>query len=168
MSRNLVHYEKQPYAEKGLFIYRGTAALIKGHGMCFDLDYVTTATGETAADSFGARGKRVVEVPAASNAAAFAGVLAQSYPANPDGKAMMVELYLPGSVCEVETNQNCTINSTIIQCQYGSPAGRFEARNGTDSGKGTALCLQTVNRSATAGTVLALLSDGTTTSNVQA
>lgn len=149
-ARNLGQYWKQGYAQKGLFVYKGTAALKKGHGMCFDLDYLTTETGETATDSFGARGMKVIEKPSASNNMAFAGVLTQDYPARANGD-QQVELYLPGSVCPIAGIIPTTINSTRLTCIAASAlqvtnettghAGYFdEAGYG---GRGTAIALQT-------------------------
>ena len=86
ISRNLTQYQNQAYYKKAIFVYLGTTALKKGTGMCFDLDYVTTETGQTATDKFGARGQKVVEVPSSSNNGAFAGVLTQSYPARSSGR----------------------------------------------------------------------------------
>ena len=63
MMRNLVQYRKQAYTKKAMFIYLGTTALIKGYGMCFDMDYANaTVTGEKVADPFGARGMKVVDM----------------------------------------------------------------------------------------------------------
>jgi len=115
MMRNLVQYRKQAYMKKALFIYLGTAALKKGDGMCFDLDYVTTDTGETATDPFGARGMKVVEVPKSSNNGAFAGVLTQNYPARSSGM-QMVELALPGGCAMISQRTTSTINAGLLTC----------------------------------------------------
>jgi hypothetical protein len=115
IDRNLVNYRKQAYMKKALFIYLGTAALKRGHGMCFDMDYVTTTTGETATDPFGARGLKVVEVPKNSNNGAFAGVLTRDYPARASG-VQMVELWLPGGCAMVAQRVASTINAGLLTC----------------------------------------------------
>jgi hypothetical protein len=156
--RNLINYRKQPHIEKAMFVYLGTEALKKGHGMCFDLDYVTTETGETATDKFGARGLQVVEKPSVSNNMAFAGVLTQDYPARSTGM-QIVELALPGSCAEIAVAIATTINATRLSCVAGSGmAGKFTT--GALPGRGMALALQT--RAAAAGAVIGASLDGTT------
>ena len=75
MITNLAQYHKQAYTRKASFIYRGTTALKRGFGMCFDMDYYTDTTGEAVTDAFGARAMKEVQVPSASNANRFAGVI---------------------------------------------------------------------------------------------
>lgn len=118
LDRNLVQYQKQAYAKKAMFVYLGTAALKKGHGMCFDLDYVTTETGETATDAFGKRGLKVVEKPSKTNNGAFAGVLTRSYPARTSG-TQKVELALPGGCAMVAQRVTSTINAGLLTCAVG-------------------------------------------------
>lgn len=147
--RNIVNYRKQAYAKKGLFIYLGTAALKKGHGMCFDLDYLTTTTGETATDPFGARGLKVVEVPKNSNNGAFAGVLTQNYPARTSG-LQLVELALPGGCAMISQRIASTINAGLLTCVVGeNDAGAVTAINGVFGhggfpGRGSAIPLETL------------------------
>jgi hypothetical protein len=118
MMRNLIQYRKQAYTKKALFVYLGTAALKKGHGMCFDLDYYTSETGEAVTDPFGARGMKVVERPSKTNNGAFAGVLTQNYPARSSGM-QMVELALPGGCAMVAQRVTSTINAGLITCAVG-------------------------------------------------
>jgi len=160
MLHNIIQYRKQAYVKKGLFVYLGTGALKKGHGMCFDLDYLTTETGETATDKFGARGLKVVEKPTYANCMAFAGVLTQDYPARTSG-LQLVELYLPGGCAEIAIGGlSAVINATMVTCQIGPDAGRFTL--GGFKGRGSALALQT--KAITAITDLAFASlDGTAT-----
>lgn len=151
MIRNLVEYRKQAHMEKGSFVYYGTAALKKGHGMCFDLDYVTTATGETATDNFGARGMRVVEKPSRSNNMAFAGVLTQDYPARSTPGPQIIDLYLPGGCALIAGIIPTTVNSTRLTCivpssvqataGYTDTAGLFGLAG--LKGRGTAIALKT-------------------------
>jgi hypothetical protein len=149
MLRNLVQYRKQAYMKKGLFLYYGTAALRKGDGMCFDLDYVTTDTGETATDSFGGRGMKVVQRPSNSNNGAFAGVLTQNYPARTSG-VQMVELCLPGGCAMISQRVASTINSGLVTCIVGeNDSGVTTLLNGRWGfggfpGKGSAIPLETL------------------------
>jgi hypothetical protein len=153
---NLTQYEKQAYTKKAMFIYRGTAALKKGHGMCFDLDYATTTTGETATDNFGTRGLKEVQVPVAANRNAFAGVLTQNYAANPNGLTRKVELALPGSCAEISQRVESTINTGLVTCTLGTgTAANSSSINGVFGhgglyGLGSAIPLQTLS-SATSG-----------------
>jgi len=140
MIRNLINYEKQANMLKGLFIYRGTAALKKGHGMCFDLGYYTAETSQAVTDSFGGRGMRTIAKPSTSNNRAFAGVLTQNYPAR--DLPQIVELYLPGGCAICAIGMATSINSTLLTCSVNSAdAGRFTFEG--FQGKGTALALQT-------------------------
>lgn len=147
--RNLIQYQKQAYTKKGLFVYKGTAALKKGHGMCFDLDYVTTTTGQTATDAFGARGLKVVQRPLNSNNGAFAGVLTQNYPARTSG-LQLVELALPGGCAMISQRVASTINSGLVTCVVGeNDAGAVTLINGVFGhggfpGRGSAIPLQTL------------------------
>lgn len=116
---NLTNYFKQAYQKKAMFVYSGTAALKKGHGMCFDLDFVTTATGETATDAFGRRGLKQIQLPRSSNNNAFAGVLTQNYAANPNALVRKVELALPGACAMISQRVASTINTGLVSCAVG-------------------------------------------------
>lgn len=144
--RNVVNYRKQAYVKKGLFVYLGTTALIKGYGMCFDMDYLTTETGETATDPFGARGLKVVAVPSSSNSGAFAGVLTQNYPARTSGM-QLVELALPGSCAMIAQRVISTINAGLVTCIVDRTAGQGLSGlfgHGGIKGRGSAIPLQTL------------------------
>ncbi len=154
--RNLVNYRKQPYMEKGLFVYLGTEALFKGHGMCFNLDYTTVDAGEAATDKFGARGLRVIEKPNGSNKMAFAGVLTQDYPARSTGM-QMVELALPGGCAEIAVGISTILKATQLTCVTQGQPGLFIEAGIT--GRGTALALQT--RPAGPGGIIGSSIDGT-------
>lgn len=152
MLRNLTEYVKQAHQEKGLFWTTETVALKKGYGMCFDLDYLTTATGETATDAFGKRGMKVVQKPNQYNNLAFAGVLTQNYPAQAGGQ--LVELALPGSCAMIAGIIPTTINATRLTCIVPSALQVAQAVAGSIlhaglwgpaalPGRGTAIALQT-------------------------
>lgn len=141
--RNIVNYRKQAYSKKAVFIYLGTAALKKGHGMCFDLDYANAdVTGEKVTDPFGARGLKVIEKPSNSNNMAFAGVLTQNYPARTSGM-QIVELALPGGCAMIAQRFASTINGESLACHAGGgDAGIFGLRG--FRGRGSAIPLQTL------------------------
>lgn len=122
--------------------YTGSDAIERGIGLCYDLDYLTTTTDETAADAFQARGK-VVAKPDTTNNLAFAGVTAAAYAAKSGGQ--FIEIYEPGSWCMIQTAIATTINSTRLTCIASSAAavaGRWGA--GALPGRGSALALQTM------------------------
>lgn len=147
--RNIINYRKQAYQKKGLFVYLGTAALYKGRGMCFDLDYYTSTTGEAVTDPFGARGLKVVERPKSSNNYAFAGVLTQNYPARTSG-LQLVELALPGGTAMIAQRATSVINTGLLTCVVGeNDAGAITGINGLFGyggfpGRGSAIPLQTL------------------------
>lgn len=144
--RNIINYRKQAYQKKGLFVYLGTTALKKGYGMCFDMGYLTTETGETATDVFGARGLKVVEVPSLVNANAFAGVLTQNYPARTSG-LQLVELALPGGCAMISQRVISSINTGLVTCIIDTVAGGGLSGlfgYGGLSGRGSAIPLQTL------------------------
>ena len=152
MIRNLVEYQGQAHVKKALFVYKGTAALKKGFGMCFDFDYLTTDTGQAATDAFGARGLKVVEVPSVSNANRFAGVLTNSYPASTRGN-QIIELAMPGGCAMVAQRVISTSGLTRITCIVDQTAGDGLSGmfgHGGLCGRGSAIALQTL-AAATAG-----------------
>jgi hypothetical protein len=152
MIRNLTTYVNRRGEILGEFVYKGTAELKRGYGMCFNLDALTTSTGQTAADPWGRRGLKEVELPSQSNNLAFAGVLTQNYPANPSGKDQIVQLAMPGGCAMIANIEPTTINATQVSCVvpsalqvtsgYTSTAGLW-AKAGLP-GRGTALALQTM------------------------
>jgi hypothetical protein len=99
-----------------------------------------------------------VNAPSATNNNAFAGIVVQAYAANAAGQ--WIEIYESGSICQVYTNQNCTIGeNNYITCRCDATLPGVFGAYGL-MGKGTARVLQTVDRSSTAGLVLAELMDG--------
>lgn len=145
--RNLTQYIKQAYVKKAEFGYHGTAALKKGRGMCFDMDYLTTNTGELAVDPFGGRGLKEVAIPSASNANSFAGVLTENYPANPNGLQRQVQLALPGGCAMVSQRVISTSGLGRITCVVDSTVGDGNSglfAYGGLPGRGSAVPLQTL------------------------
>ena len=139
VTRNIVrHYNQAPTFKERVW-FSGSTALKKGMGLCYNLDTVTTDTGETATDAWGRRGNEV-QVPDTTNNLAFAGVTTQAYPAKSGGQ--MIDIFTPGSICEVACGLPTTINSTRLTCSVNTAdAGRFTL-DGLH-GRGSALALQT-------------------------
>lgn len=132
--------------------FNGDGALKEGQGVCYNWDYGTAATRE-------ARRTNEVEVPTILNAPYFAGVTARSYAAHSGGQ--FVEIYLPGSTCNVWSTLSNTIGVGRTTCQAGAgvaAAGYFTLTG--FPGRGSAIPLQTIDRSSTAGLCLCLLEDG--------
>ena len=142
--------------------FTGNGALKKGRGLCYDLDIVTTSTGETATDPWGRRGNAVA-LPSTANNLAFAGVTTQPYPAKTGGQD--IEIYLPGSICPVQVGIASTIFSqsagTRHTCSVNSAdAGAFTLA--ALPGRGSALALETQAR-ADGGNIAFTSLDGTAT-----
>jgi hypothetical protein len=155
---NIVQYSRQNPKKPRRVWFSGSTALVKGQGVCFDLDYLTTTVGETATDKFGARGI-VVQAPDAATSYAFAGVTSQAYPAKTGGQ--WIEIHEPGSICEVATLHATTINATMLTCGIGSAiGGRFTL--GGFAGRGSAIALQT-KAAATGADITFSSLDGTAT-----
>lgn len=135
--------------------FTGSTALKEGQGVCYNYDS-TTGAAATLAD--GNRGNEV-ELPSQTNARWFAGVAARDYSANSGGQ--MVEIYEPGSFCNVYSNASCSIGVGRITCEVGtagSGQGYFTYKG--FEGAGSAIPLQTKDRSGTAGKVFAYLEQG--------
>lgn len=130
--------------------FTGATALLEGQGLCYDANRGTA----TAVD-----GKRynMVELPSITNNRHFSGVAARAYAASTGGQ--LIEVYAPGSVCTILSKVSNTIDTGRTTCIAGGTyAGYFE-RAGF-GGKGSAVPLQTVDRSSTVGKCQALLEDG--------
>jgi hypothetical protein len=147
VARNLTNYIDRKYENLADFVYTGTAELKRGHGMCFDFDKVTTTTKQTATDPWGRRGQVQVEVPSASNANRFAGVLTQNYKADPNGKLKIIQLAMPGGCAMVAQRIISTIGIGRMTCIVDSTAGNGISGAfgyGGLPGRGSAVPLQTL------------------------
>jgi len=150
MVRNLTLYKNAKHEIVQDFIYHGTTALKRGYGMCFDLDYVTTDTGQTATDSWGARGLKEVAIPSSSNNMAFAGVIMNDLPADSLGKAKIIRLAMPGGCAMISQAATSVINTGLLTCAVGEDdSGDTTLINGIFGyggfrGKGSAIPLTTL------------------------
>ncbi len=151
--RSLDGHDAQSSGVSGTFWFAGSTAVKEGQGFCHNWDKASPIAAITRDPNRG----RDVEVPTQLNAPYFAGVAKCAYPANSDGQ--YVELWLPGSVCNVWSTVSNTIGVGRTTCQVGdAEAGAFGY--GGFPGKGTAVPLQTIDRSDTAGVCLCQLEEG--------
>ncbi|KKL15882.1 hypothetical protein LCGC14_2501160 [marine sediment metagenome] len=152
MDASINAHIKQAWTKNAWVWFNGTGALKEGQGVCYNWDYGTAATRL-------ARRTNEVEVPTILNAPYFAGVATRAYTASAGGQ--MIEIYLPGSTCNVWSTLSNTIGVGRTTCQAGAgvaAAGHFTLTG--FPGKGSAIPLQTIDRSSTAGLCLALLEEG--------
>ena len=135
--------------------FDGDTALKEGQGVCFNFDYGTATAPE-------AQRYNRVELPAAGNAAHFAGVAAREYAAKVGGQ--FIEINLPGSVCKVlvAAGVSATVGATALVCSHTGTPGSFIAVTVAtpETGKGCAVALQSITGGASALKCLAVLSEG--------
>lgn len=157
-ARNLAGYTNKRYEEIIEVVYTGTAALKRGFGMCYDLDVLTTATGQTAQDAWGRRGLKEVEVPSPSNANRFAGVLVQNYPADANGKLKLIKLAAPGGTAMIAQRIISTSGVSRTTCVVDSTAGDGNSgvfAYGGLPGRGSAIALETLAAAASGDLAIA-------------
>jgi hypothetical protein len=148
--------------------FNGTTALLEGQAVCYEYNYNAPATpagapAETAASVDGRRMNYVV-LPTSSNGNWFAGVCASSYQASSTGQ--LIQIYCPGSACNVLTNANLTIGSGVITFQCGGTKAGYFTRAGFP-GAGSAIPLQTLDTSSTAGKTFCYLQEGAQSGGVE-
>lgn len=144
---NLTLYQGAARTISRRVFFSGTnVALIRGQGVCYDRTHVTTTTGQTATDAWGLRDKVVVE-PTVSNNHSFAGVLKKDYPSSASGQ--WVEIYEPGSFCDVAIGAPTTIDTGILTCSASIADRGIFSRPGF-RGRGSFRPLQTVSTAGSA------------------
>jgi len=137
---NGIQHESQGRYDTLRVFFSQSVALKMGQGLCYDLDYAGTETGQAITDAYGKR-SNVVQLPDATNNLAFAGVARMDYDAVSGGQ--WIDMILPGSVYEVAIGFPTTANATLLTCSAsGGDKGRFTFQG--FPGRGTALALQTV------------------------
>jgi hypothetical protein len=137
---NGIQHESQGRYDTLRVFFSQSVALKMGQGLCNDLDYVGTETGQALTDSYAKR-SNVVQLPDATNNLAFAGVARMDYDAVPGGQ--WIDMILPGSVYELAIGFPTTANATVLTCSASTgDKGRFTFQG--LPGRGTALALQTV------------------------
>lgn len=143
-------HEKQSDQKLAWVWFTGSTALKEGQGVCFDWDSGTA----TVAD--GRRCNRV-ELPSTTNSRHFAGVASRAYAAKTGGQ--LIEICKPGSYCNILSKASTTIGVGRLTCEAGGTyAGYF--RYAGFEGEGSAVPLQTIDRSSTAGKCYAKLEVG--------
>ena len=130
--------------------FEGTTLLLEGQGVCYDYSYGIAATAD-------ARRTNRVALPTILNAPFFAGVAARNYTAQTTGQ--LIEIYLPGSTCNILLKANVVIGVGRITCQAGGTYAGYFTNEGFQ-GQGSAVPLQTVTAASTAAKGLALLEEG--------
>lgn len=159
MDGSINAYLKKANTIKEVVWFSGTTALKEGQGLCYNWDYFPTDGAVTNYD--GERYNRV-ELPATANAMHFAGVAVQAFTASPTGR--MIEIYKPGSVCNIWLKADVVIGVGIITCEAGNALGATNAGYWTRAGfegKGSAVPLQTVTAASTAALCQVYLQEGT-------
>lgn len=150
-------YEKKPYERLAVVWYETNAALKEGEAVCYNQDYGT-------ATAFDGRRLNRVETPSVTNAQWFAGVAAREYAAVSGGQ--FIEIFLPGSICNVWSGASTTINVSFLTFDVTSTFEGFFRYEGLP-GVGSAVPLQTVDRSSTAGLCMARLMEGPESGGVE-
>jgi hypothetical protein len=142
-------HEKQADAISKFVWFEGSTALLEGQAVCYNWDFGTASASD-------ARRFSKVEVPSTTNAQWFAGVCARPYSANTGGQ--MIEIYVPGSVCNVLSGANTTIGVGRLTFEITAvTATNGSFRNEGMEGEGSCIPLQTVDRSSTDGLCLVKL-----------
>ena len=133
--------------------YTGADQLDEGYCLCFDQDRGVAASVDH---------KRVfnVEKPSTTNCNAFAGVVLKKPSTVGPCK---VTLAPPGSECNVYAKVDGTVDVTRMTVM----AGQYYMYTEGFPGAGSALCLQTMARAATAGLIQALLDVGPQSGGVE-
>lgn len=148
-------YENEKIQRKKVF-YTGTDTLRRGYSLCYDADFAGSGTtpGKTGdATVFNQLRAWRVEKPAVGNLQHYAGVVAEGF----DGVTgpASIEIVVPtrrGQKVDIWTEEDCTIDSTML----GLKAGSYAAGSASE-GHAIAKALQTVDRSTTDGVVQAVL-----------
>lgn len=146
MSGQQVTYKSEKVAGKMVY-FEGTDTVHSGYAFCYNVDATPTATDPIPS-------AYRVEKPSATNLDHFAGVLDPAY-AGRTGPCYLRVLE-PDKIQKVyvHTDQNCTLDVTTLYLAPGTYALTSPAAGGV---KYVGKALETVNRSGTAGPVLAVL-----------
>lgn len=133
--------------------YTGTDQLDEGYALCYDADRGTAASIDDLR-TFN------VEKPSVTNVRWFAGVVARK-PATVG--PCYVTVIPPGNAANVYAYVSATVDSTRMTVM----AGQYYLKRSGFAGRGSAIALQTLDRSVTAGLVQAYLEDGEESGGVE-
>lgn len=157
-------HENQANNRLARVFFTGSTAIKRGEGFCYDRNYTDSdaADGDRdATDGWGGRGV-IVTTPSSSDNLTFAGVAAHNYKAKTGGQ--WIDIYLPGSICEIAVGFAATIATTRLTCSASSAdAGRFTFQG--HEGRGTAIALETLAL-ADGGDIAEKSVDGTATGSL--
>jgi len=155
-------------AEKKRVLYEGTSTIYEGMPLCYNYDTTdnidgydnTDGAGTTTDEGHQNEGKyNRVEDPSDDNIEFFAGVVAgtDKHGVTGDG-ATWLDIYAPNdAIVPVRTDANCTVGTTKLYLEGADlELGSIGAEVGNAS-KLVAIAMETVDRSSTAGVVLARL-----------
>lgn len=158
--------------------YTGTDTLYEGYALCYNFDsYDQSAealsahlqTGDYGVDDPSPARRLQVEKPSINNAVHFAGVVSNK--SNGVAGPGWIEICLPGSVCNIYTNANCDHGSTGVGKNTGQmltfSTDQYYFKYTGVPGSGSAIILQDVDRSTTAGLVQAELMTGSPSGGYQ-
>ena len=158
--------------------YTGTDTLLEGYALCYNFDsYDQSAealsthltTGDFGVDDPDPARRLQVEKPSVNNCVHFAGTVSEKSN-NVVGPAW-VEINMPGSVCNIYAFASADHGSTGVGMNTGQvltfTTGQYYFRYTGLPGTGSAIVLQDVDRSTTAGTVYAELMTGIPSGGVQ-
>lgn len=139
-----MQYENQSKLIPRWVFFTGSTALVEGQGVCYNHDYLTTETGETATDPFGKRDK-VVEAVGTSNNQSFAGVCTANYAAKTGGQWILINE--PGSFCYVRTTEtSLTLGDKIfLGCAIDDTYNGYFQSTGASKGRGMFRVMQTIS-----------------------
>ena len=158
--------------------YIGTDTLYEGYALCYNFDsYDQSAegisthinTGDFGVDDASPARRIQVEKPSINNCVHFAGVVSEKS----DGVTGpgWVEIYLPGSVCNIYAYASADHGSTGTGMNTGQTltftANQYYFQRTGLPGSGSAIVLQDVDRSSTAGLCQAELMTGPPSGGVQ-
>lgn len=131
--------------------------LREGDAMSYDNDDTNAPVTSTTVAEKNLRGRRVV-APATANLGGFAGLVAPSSAGvvAAAGVPTPIDIIVPrrGDVCYGYTNVNCTKNSTVLGITNAGGRILVSHADATLNVDMVGICLQTVDRSSTNGTVL--------------
>jgi len=168
MWMNSIHGGGAPQMTMQVY-YTGTSTLYEGYALCFDFNAADVNQENAAQTSpdvgeeyFNASRRLLVEKPTEKNKIHFAGVVAEQS----DGVTGpgWVTIHRPGSVCNVYAYSNCDHERSADANASGQllnvVVGQWYMMDGGFPGTGAAMVLQDVDRSTTAGLVMAELMSG--------
>lgn len=168
MWMNPIHGGAAPSMRRSVF-YTGTDTLYEGYALCYDFNAADvnqeneTQTTPDVGEEYKNNARRIlVEKPTEKNKIHFAGVVDEA--SNGVTGPAWVTINVPGSVCNVYAYSNAdherSADGNASGQIFNVVVGQYYMMDGGYPGRGAAMVLQDVDRSSTAGLVMAELMDG--------